>query len=186
MEPRKTTIEVFEVTPGEHIVQVTVHLDGAEVGQTQLPAGSLENAAAIAEGLRSLASRGMDLTGMMPDAVSTPDPPQIIGTETVYLGDERRLGGKGAKVLITGIFKANPNPTLFPDLDPGCRRHLVTDNALLARVGGVQPGDGAEAHVWLENEARWSFVGEEIEDVCQLRISTDVEICPENKTNKEE
>jgi len=89
-------------------------------------------------------------------------PPRIIGMETTYLGSERRYGGHGARVLITAIFRY--------DTDEESDDRHVTDNAQLALLGSVQPGDGAEVHVWNDREGRWGFVGEEIEDAFELEL----------------
>ncbi|RJO66012.1 MAG: hypothetical protein C4523_14295 [Myxococcales bacterium] len=63
---RTTTIEVFACDDGGHIVQVAIADDGKEVGTAQLPGGDYENAVAMAEGLKHLADRGVDLTAMLP------------------------------------------------------------------------------------------------------------------------
>ena len=93
---------------------------------------------------------------------------RIIGTETIYIGHEKRLGGHGVRMLITGIFRydAKKKLTLYDD-NPDA---YITDNDHLARLGGVRPGDGAEVHVWNGRENRWGFVGEEVEDVKDLAI----------------
>jgi len=66
MRERTTTIEVFACVDGEHVVQVAIEDDGTEIGRGLLPAGDLANATAMAEGLRTLAERGVDLTAMLP------------------------------------------------------------------------------------------------------------------------
>lgn len=157
MSQRKTEIEVFEGGDGQHIVAVTITEGAREIGKTQLPGGTLENATAIAIGLKSLVDQGVDLAAVMPD------PPQIIGAEAVYQGCEARYGGRGAKVLITAIIRRD-EPVDGED------RH-VTDNARLAELGGLRPQDGAEVHVWVEEEKRWSFVGEEVRNIALLKIA---------------
>ena len=91
---------------------------------------------------------------------------KIIGTETTYIGHERRLGGHGVRMLITGIFRYEEKRklTLYGDGEDT----YITENDHLARLGGVRPGDGAEVHVWNDRENRWGFVGEEVEDVKDL------------------
>ncbi|RJO66013.1 MAG: hypothetical protein C4523_14300 [Myxococcales bacterium] len=123
----------------------------------------------------------------IPDDAPAPTVPQIVGSEAVYLGDEVRLGGHGARVKITGVFKRGVDPATVPDMDAEDGVVFITDNDMLAKLGGVRPGDGAEVHVWLPTLGRWSFVGEEVTDVGQLRIANAVEICPpETKTHEED
>jgi len=94
--------------------------------------------------------------------------PKIIGTETTYIGHEKRLGGHGVRMLITGIFRYDEKTklTMYEDSEDS----YITDNDHLARLGGVRPGDGAEVHIWNERENRWGFVGEEVEDVSDMAI----------------
>jgi len=113
----------------------------------------------------------------IPDDAPVPTVPQIIGSEAIYFGDEARLGGRGAHVKITGVFRHDESAD-------GADR-FVTDNMRLAELGGVRPGDGVEVHVWLPTENRWSFVGEEIEDIGQLQISSALEICPTKNSTED-
>ncbi len=93
---------------------------------------------------------------------------RIIGTETTYIGLEKRLGGHGVRMLITGIFRYDEKSklTMYEDSEDS----HITDNDHLALLGGVRPGDGAEVHVWNDRKNRWGFVGEEVEDVSDLAI----------------
>jgi hypothetical protein len=101
-----------------------------------------------------------------------PTAPKVIGLETTYIGHDRRHGGHGVKVLITAIFKYHPDPAemarLGITLDPEAPHAWIADNELLARAGGVQPGDGAEIHMWIEKESRWCMVADELRDIRQL------------------
>lgn len=101
------------------------------------------------------------------EAVKSPEPPHVVGTETTYTGTERRYGGHGARVKITGVLCRGRNlGSLSEDEEVGYL--YVTDDVRLMQLGGVQAGDGVECHYWLEREARWGFVGQEIPDASDL------------------
>jgi len=68
MTARTTTVEVYEADRGEHVVQIVIAGDGTGIGKAQLPGGDYGTALAIAEGLKTLTTRGVDLTPMLPDA----------------------------------------------------------------------------------------------------------------------
>jgi len=91
-----------------------------------------------------------------------------IGSEATYIGDSPAVSGPGSRVLVTGIFRY--------DEDENSDDRFVNDNKQLAELGGVRSCDGAEVHAWLEKEGRWSFVGQEIEDISTLQISSVLEI----------
>lgn len=89
---------------------------------------------------------------------------KIIGTETTYIGQEKRLGGHGARMLIASILRYAASPDLRDS-----RYAYITDNRLLAvHFGGVRPGDVVLVHVWNEHENRWGFVSEEVGDIRSL------------------
>jgi len=89
-------------------------------------------------------------------------PTKVIGTVTTYLGSSPALGGTGARVKVIGVIRYN-EPEDSPDA-------IVRDDDQLARVGGVQPGDGADVLVWNSREGRWGWVGTEVEDVVDLEL----------------
>ena len=85
---------------------------------------------------------------------------RIIGSATRYLGHETCHGGHGAKVLVAAVLRRTADPD-----DPDS---YVTSNSRLDALGGVRRGDGAEVHVWLPKDKRFSWVANEIEDITQL------------------
>lgn len=98
-----------------------------------------------------------------------PEPPKVIGVETVYTGHEARFGGHGARVVITGVFCRGRCPGIAPE-DGEAGHVFVTDDLRLAQLGGVQAGDGVEVHFWLDAEGHWGFVAHEIENANDLAV----------------
>lgn len=97
------------------------------------------------------------------------EPPQVIGSVTSYTGTERRFGGRGARVKITGVLCRGRNLGSLPE-DEEAGYLYVTDDVRLMQLGGVQAGDGVECHFWLEPEGHWGFVGHEIPDASDLAL----------------
>ena len=103
------------------------------------------------------------------EEVVKPEPPRVIGLETVYVGDEARYGGRGARVKLTGIFCRGRHLCVGQD-DEETGSLYVHDDHRLAQLGGVQPGDGAEVHCWLPEEGRWGIVAHEIPLASELEL----------------
>ena len=77
---------------------------------------------------------------------------KIIGTTTTYLGDEIP-GFKGQRVRIFGVMRG----ALRPDVNVDADDYFVTDDDVLARLGGVTKQDRLDvAHVHADGSA--SFV----------------------------
>lgn len=68
---------------------------------------------------------------------------QVIGVETTYTGSEHRYL-VGYKVKVIGVIK-------------GAAGTLITDDATLARAGGLDVNDRVEVLPWLAKERDWSF-----------------------------
>ena len=80
---------------------------------------------------------------------------KAIGQITTYTGTEHP-GITGYKVKIIAILKGGADPDADPD-DEG-DLELITDDAELARVGGVTARDRVEVIPWIEEHGRFSFV----------------------------
>lgn len=65
---------------------------------------------------------------------------QIIGTVTVYVGDEFP-GDRGNRFRIVGVCRG----ALLPDVDIDADGYLVTDNERLTELGGVTKNDRIDA-----------------------------------------
>ena len=86
---------------------------------------------------------------------------KVIGTVTTYLGNEKRLGSHGTKMLVTAVLKRKFDERLVPDRDPGCDYIYVSDNDELERLGGLAPMDTVEVQCWHPTENRWCAVCDE-------------------------
>lgn len=74
---------------------------------------------------------------------STPHPPKLIGTTTTYISDEIP-GLRGREVRITGVMRG----ALLPSVDVDADDYFVSDDATLARLGGVTANDRIDiAHI---------------------------------------
>ena len=86
---------------------------------------------------------------------------KVIGTVTTYLGNERRLGGHGTKMLVTAVLKRKFDEQQVSDRDPGCDYVYVADNDELERLGGLDQMDTVEVQCWHPTENRWCAVCDE-------------------------
>ena len=78
---------------------------------------------------------------------------QTIGTTTTYQGDEHRYMN-GHLVRIIAVLRGAAAPDHDADKDDA----YLTDDAAIARLGGVSPHDRIEVQPWIEKEGRFSFV----------------------------
>ena len=83
---------------------------------------------------------------------SMPPPLKLIGTITTYIGDEIP-GLRGTEVRIAGVMRG----ALLPSVDLDADDYFVSDDATLARLGGVTPNDRVDiAHI--RRDGTTSFV----------------------------
>ena len=78
---------------------------------------------------------------------------KVIGTETIYTGDEHP-GMTGYRVRIIAVIKGGAEPVADPAVD--C--DMIKDDDHLERAGGVTAADRVEVQPWLNTEGRWSWV----------------------------
>lgn len=97
------------------------------------------------------------------------EPPKVIGVETTYTGTERRFGGRGARVKVTGVLCRGKHLGTLPG-DEEAGYAFVTDDVRLMQLGGVQAGDSVEVHYWIKSEGHWGFTAHEIPDVSDLDL----------------
>ncbi|MDD5309058.1 MAG: hypothetical protein PHU25_17230 [Deltaproteobacteria bacterium] len=81
---------------------------------------------------------------------------QIIGSITVYIGDEYP-GLHGCRVRIRAILRGSLRPDVNVDADD----HFVSDDATLAQLGGVTADDRVDVQPWIEEAGRFSFVSQD-------------------------
>jgi len=75
-----------------------------------------------------------------------------LGIVTTYRGTEHPYL-RGHKVRVIAVFKNAARP----DYDPEAEDGYLTDEADIARSGGVTADDRVEVQPWLEKEGRFSF-----------------------------
>jgi hypothetical protein len=78
---------------------------------------------------------------------------RVIGNITTYIGDEIP-GLKGDRVRIRAVLRG----ALRADVNVDADDHYVSDDATLARLGGVTAEDRLDVQPWIEAAGRFSFV----------------------------
>ena len=78
---------------------------------------------------------------------------QVIGSITTYIGDEIP-GLRGDRVRIRAVLRG----ALRADVNVDADDHYVSDDAMLARLGGVTAEDRLDVQPWIAAAGRFSFV----------------------------